>query len=138
MVVNKKILLEYFLKWRDLYFTDFLPVPKFVLTNHFNKIARFECILDPYNNNSMSDETIFFSKQFDYTEKQLDELMCHEMIHYYLCKSKIDLKCSHGECFMKMANIINEKFNLNIGEYVYGLSKKKGYSKFHNFFSFLD
>lgn len=137
MIVTKGILLARFLKWRDLYFSDFLDIPKFVLTKNFRHVARFECILNGCDD-SISDETIFFSTEYDYTDKQLDELMCHEMIHYYLCKAMIDTKCSHGFFFMNLAREINEKFLLNIDEYVYGLTKKDGYSRFHYFFSFLE
>lgn len=137
MIVTKGILLERFLKWRDLYFSDFLDVPRFVLTKNFMHVARFECTLN-FCDGSICDETIYFSTEYDYTDKQLDELMCHEMIHYYLCKARIDQKCSHGIFFMNMAKEINKRFLLNIGEYANGLVKREGYSKIRHFFSFLE
>ena len=137
MIVTKSILQQYFLKWRSQYFGFSLPIPKFVLTKKFKNVARFECMVNTYNK-STSDETIYFSTEYDYTEKQLDELMCHEMIHYKLCYDGTDPKCSHGMHFMNMAKDINRKFSLNIGEFVHGLNKKENYSKFHYFLSFLE
>ena len=84
MLVNEQILTEYFLKWCDLNFGYKLTLPKFKFTNNFKYVARFECNVD--SNNDISDETIFFSRQYDYTDHDLDNLMVHEMIHYYLCK----------------------------------------------------
>lgn len=136
MIVTKDILLQFFLKWRDLYFTNYLDVPIFVITKTFKRVARFECTLN--YDGSISDETIYFSNQFDYTERELNELMAHEMIHYYLCKSGMDRKCSHGKHFLTMANDINEKYLMNVEKYVYGLTKRKDYSKIRSILSFLE
>ena len=136
MLVNEQILTEYFLKWRDLYFGYKLTLPKFKFTNNFKYVARFECNVD--SNNDISDETIFFSRQYDYTDHDLDNLMVHEMIHYYLCKIKVDMKCSHDQCFLNMAKLINEKFHLNVSAYVYGLKFRPDYSRIRWFFSFLE
>jgi len=136
MLVDELILTQYFLKWRSNYFGFDLPIPKFKLTNNFNIVARFECNLDC--NNDMYDETIYFSRQYDYSGYDLDNLMVHEMIHYYLCMHKIDLRCTHGKSFKNMAKQINERFHLRVSKYVDGLTLRSDYSRVRKFFSFLE
>jgi hypothetical protein len=115
-----------------------LKTPKFVLTNNINKIASFECFVS-HDRLSIDCERITFSKQYDFTDSQIDDVLVHEMIHYYLCVSKVDMECGHGPKFMEMADLFNRTFYLNIMEYNDGtVRKKEGYSKLREFFSFLE
>jgi hypothetical protein len=40
--------------------------------------------------------------------------MVHEMIHYYLAYMGIDVDCTHGSEFKKMANDLNKQYGMNI------------------------
>ena len=53
---------------------------------------------------------------YDFTESQFVDIMCHEMIHYYLAYYGIDRKVKHGKDFNEMADRLNEKHHLHITE----------------------
>ena len=57
-------------------------------------------------------------------EKQFKDIMCHEMIHYYLAYCGEDRGCHHGKKFKEMANRLNRKYGLKITPYL-DLSKYK-------------
>jgi predicted SprT family Zn-dependent metalloprotease len=51
---------------------------------------------------------------YDFTPKQFEDILVHEMIHYYLAYFGIDKSCSHGREFKKMAKRLNQAYGLNI------------------------
>jgi predicted SprT family Zn-dependent metalloprotease len=57
---------------------------------------------------------IFITDYYDFTEKQFMDIMVHEMIHYYLAYIGEDMKCKHGKKFKKIAEKLNQTYNLNI------------------------
>ena len=57
---------------------------------------------------------IEISQYFDYPQKNVEEVLIHEMIHYYLCVNNIREKDPHGLYFMAVANGINKASDYNI------------------------
>ena len=55
---------------------------------------------------------------YDFTPKQFEDILVHEMIHYYLAYFGLDKSCSHGCEFKKMAKRLNETYDLNITKYL--------------------
>jgi len=51
---------------------------------------------------------------FDFTPKQFEDILIHEMIHYNLTYFGLDKSCSHGRKFKQMAKLLNETYGLNI------------------------
>ena len=49
-----------------------------------------------------------------FTLKQFEDILVHEMIHYYLAYFGVDKNCSHGREIKKMAKRLNETYGLNI------------------------
>lgn len=135
MIVNNYIITQTFLSWDDLCFGGELVLPRFQLTNCFNVLGHIEIPSDDTNNTVIS-----ISRQYDYTQHQLDNIMVHEMIHYYLYMVGRDTRCTHGKEFKKMAKDINSKFGLHVEQYVdiSHMKLRKDYSKLHKFFSFLE
>ena len=135
MIITNLLMTETFLTWCDLYFGDELLLPRFEVTKWYNRLGRVEIPSNDINNT-----TIFMSGEYDYTQRQLDSIMVHEMIHYYLYVTGRDTRCSHGKEFMKMANEINSKFGLEVKKYVdlRNYTLRKDYSKIRKFFSFLE
>ena len=60
------------------------------------------------------------SKYYNQTEKQYDETLIHEMIHYYIKYKHIEDTDSHGIEFKKIMNRINSMSDFNIT--IYGSS----------------
>lgn len=112
MIVNEQMLEQMFRECNREYFDHSLPMPRFVIIHRFFKYGQFSCMLD--DNNMTYDEEIQISDVFDYTESNLRDIMVHEMIHYHLVFEGIDLKCSHGKRFKKMAKEFNALYGLNI------------------------
>lgn len=57
---------------------------------------------------------IMISKYYNQTDKQYDETLIHEMIHYYIKYTGIHDNNSHGREFIKIMNRINNSSNFNI------------------------
>ena len=57
---------------------------------------------------------IEISQYFDYPQKNVEEVLIHEMIHYYLCVHNIREKDPHGLYFMAVAAGINKASDYNI------------------------
>lgn len=57
---------------------------------------------------------IMISKYYNQTDKQYDETLIHEMIHYYIKYTGIHDNNSHGREFVKIMNRINNSSNFNI------------------------
>ena len=61
---------------------------------------------------------------YDFTPKQFEDILVHEMIHYYLAYFGLDKRCRHGREFKKMANRLNQTYGLNVTKLL-DLSKYK-------------
>lgn len=54
------------------------------------------------------------STAFDLPQKMLEDVIIHEMIHYYIDYNKIKDTSAHGRVFKQMMNDINTAFNRHI------------------------
>lgn len=70
--------------------------------NLFGKIVRFEHF------------TLRISTVFDLTEPELEDVILHEMIHYYILVNGIKDSSAHGRVFRKMMNDLNLRFGRNM------------------------
>ncbi len=70
--------------------------------NIFGKIVRYEGF------------KIWISTAFNLEERELEDVIIHEMIHYYILFNKMRDTSPHGKIFRKMMNDINESSNRNI------------------------
>ena len=113
MVANIDNMKEVFVKCNRLFFDGKLPVPGFELAHTFKICANFSYCYGA-SGNDFSDPIIKFSDYYDFPEKVFVDVMCHEMVHYYLAFYGIDRKVEHGKDFRKMANSLNKKYRLHI------------------------
>lgn len=123
-----------FLYWNNAYF-GILPLPNFETTKWFRIMGRVEVSYDNYK-----DATIFMSEEYDYDQYDIDNIMVHEMIHYYLYLTGEDSIICHGKAFKRMAADVNTKFGLCVSKYYDTTFTPliEGYSKIRKFFSFLE
>jgi len=96
------------------YFEGKLPIPQFDLLHSYLLCGYFEYTKGGWFDRTLYNPTISITNYFDFTEKQFRDILCHEMIHYYLAYFGIDRGCHHGKEFKKMANRLNRKYGLNI------------------------
>lgn len=54
------------------------------------------------------------STSFDLTQRELEDVVIHEMIHYFIAVNGIRDTSAHGEVFRKMMRTLNENFGRNI------------------------
>lgn len=118
MVAKLVNLAETFNKCNNTYFEGKLPVPQFDLLHSFRTCGYFQYVKGSWLEKTLYDPTIFMTDYYDFTEKQFKDIMCHEMIHYYLAYVGEDRDCHHGKKFKKMAENLNRKYGLNVTPYL--------------------
>ena len=112
MVVSPHNIIAGFFIYNKDYFNGTLAIPKVKVNNSYKHIGRFYY---SYNRESRTMEpTIEMSRCYDFTDDQFQDILVHEMIHYYLAYYGIDRKVKHGQDFLNMANFLNQNYGLNI------------------------
>ena len=61
-----------------------------------------------------SDLKLRFSTKFDLPENELQDVIIHEMIHYYIHFKNLKDRSAHGPLFKNLMNQINKNFGRNI------------------------
>jgi predicted SprT family Zn-dependent metalloprotease len=59
-------------------------------------------------------QKIRISRYYDLTQRDIEEILIHEMIHYYLCYTGCTEKNKHGHSFQKLSREITRKSNYRI------------------------
>lgn len=96
------------------YFEGKLLFPQFGLLHSFRTCGYFNCRKGRWLDNSIYDPCISITDYYDFTKSQFVDIMCHEMIHYYLAYFGFDRRLRHGKEFTKMAEKLNRTYGLNI------------------------
>ena len=109
-------LIDKFYYFNHLIFEDKLPIPEIRQTTD---IYRAGCTISHIVRHADGTITrsgwiIRISVRFDSPESHFDNVLVHEMIHYYIGYNNLKDNDSHGELFVKMMNEINEKYGMNI------------------------
>ena len=136
MIADFNTMPQMFWECNEKYFNNELPTPKFDLINKTSILARFEFFKEK-KGVKIKHKKILFSDCYDFDEKVFENLMVHEMIHYYLAWNEVNNPCGHGKEFMEKANELNEKYGLNITKKVDASSFKKTENAPKSFFECL-
>ena len=125
MVANYDNMLDTFTSCNIKYFEGKLPAPMFDLLHSFRTCGYFHCDYEQvWFSKKLYNFCISITDYYDFTQKQFEDILVHEMIHYYLAYFGIDKSCSHGREFKKMAKRLNQTYGLNITKIV-DISKYK-------------
>ena len=124
MVANHDNMLDTFNLCNMEYFEGKLLFPQFKLLHSFRTCGYFQYTKGGWFDKTLYDPTIFITDYYEFTQKQFVDVMCHEMVHYYLAYIGLDRNCNHGKQFKKMAERLNKTYSLNITKTV-DLSKFK-------------
>lgn len=94
------------------YFGDSLPEPRFVVINARTILGQFVCSRRRgwgVFAGRPRDFTIKISGHFDMPEKEYQNVLLHEMIHYYIAYNRIKDTSPHGEKFRAIMKRLNEE-----------------------------
>lgn len=67
-----------------------------------------------YGRTVYSDFRLRVSTHFDLPENELEDIIIHEMIHYYIFVNRLKDKSAHGSLFRQMMKDINTRYGRNI------------------------
>lgn len=62
----------------------------------------------------LSDFKLRFNTRIDLSERELEDIILHEMIHYYIGYNQLDDSSAHGPLYRQIMNNINSKYGRNI------------------------
>jgi hypothetical protein len=115
MRITKKMLKRRFDEFNKKYFKEYLTEPKFVITGSRWTAGMFnsDLFIDTDEDGEryisyLGDIKIKLSKYLIKNSKILDNILLHEMIHYYGYYMNEDMHGEHGKFFHKMARKINK------------------------------
>lgn len=115
MVANIQNIQLAFNKCNEKYFEGKLPIPMFDLLHSFRTCGYCQCDYEQgWFSRTLYNFRISMTDYYDFTPKQFEDILVHEIIHYYLAYFGIDKSCSHGREFKKMAKRLNQAYGLNI------------------------
>ena len=97
MVANMVNMAEAFDRYNRTYFEGRLPIPMLNLLHSFRTCGYFQYTKGGWFDRTLYDPIIFMTDYYDFTEKQFKDILCHEMIHYYLAYIGEDRDCNHGK-----------------------------------------
>ena len=125
MIANSENIAYYFVYWNYVAFNNELPIPFCGVLHSYRTCGYFQCkYYGGWFSKTFYDFSISITDYYDFTDEQFNNILVHEMIHYYLTYTGVDRRCRHGKEFKKMAKELNKKCHLNITKYL-DISKYK-------------
>lgn len=131
MELTTSYLREHFADFNRRYFGGELPVPRFRVTNARTQLGQFSCrraavgaarwlpswwlrrkLAD--RQAPATDYQIKISEYYDVPEEEYQNVLLHEMIHYYIAYKGIRDTSSHGREFRRLMNWLNAEHGWHI------------------------
>jgi hypothetical protein len=110
MNITTDILTKYFQQFNHDYFADGLPLPRLVPSRSRTRLGSFSCKRKlTWRGRKLYDFTIRISTYYNMTERHMQNILLHEMIHYYIAYKHIHDTSSHGAEFERMMNWLNKE-----------------------------
>jgi intracellular sulfur oxidation DsrE/DsrF family protein len=110
MIVTKEWMSKWFDYFNKLYFGN-LPVPVLGLSRSKNRVG----VMKSSFAHQPRIYAIDMSTRYDMTERQAQNILLHEMIHYFIAYNGLKDSSPHGTLFRKYMNGLNDKFGWEIG-----------------------
>ena len=107
---------EKFDEFNKLIFGGELPRIPIVLGGATRVVGAFSCKVrrNFWGKKEYFDLKLRFSKKFDLPENEVEDVIIHEMIHYYIHFKNLKDKSAHGPLFKNLMNQINKTFGRKI------------------------
>lgn len=113
MIPTLEYLNSRFDHYNDMCFEGKLPKVTIELATSKHFLGKFA-----YRQNRLtrrySDVKIKINRRLDCDEALIDDTLIHEMIHYYIFVSRIKDTSAHGQAFVSIMNVINQKYGRHI------------------------
>lgn len=95
-------------------FSSSLPAPRFALSRSRGQMGRMQCDARRTPQGVTRTFTLACSVMFDFTEEQAQNVVIHEMIHYYIIYNGLRDSSPHGLIFRTIMERINKSTGRNI------------------------
>ena len=114
-----KITIEYltgeFQRFNRDYFENGLPLPRLVLSRSKTRLGSFACQRKlTWKGYRLSHFTIRISTYYNMSERQVQNILLHEMIHYSIAYRGLKDSSAHGIVFRGMMEVLNHKHGWEI------------------------
>ncbi len=110
MTVNIEWIAQQFELFNALYFDKVLPTPLFLVSKTKTKLGWFAHKKHLTIRGFRSyDYKIGMSTHYQFTERQAQNILLHEMIHFYIAFKNIKDKSAHGPVFKRLMNQFNQE-----------------------------
>lgn len=104
-----------FRQFNQAYFRNELPLPRFVLSKSKTRLGSFSCKRKlTCRGYRLTDFTIRLSVYYQMAEREVQNVLLHEMIHYYIAYTRTRDTSAHGVVFRQMMKELNEKHGWHI------------------------
>ena len=111
MTVNIEWIAQQFELFNALYFDKVLPTPLFLVSKTKTKLGWFvHKKRFTFRGFRSYDYKIGMSTHYHFTERQAQNILLHEMIHFYIAFKNIKDKSAHGPVFRRLMNQFNQEF----------------------------
>ena len=115
MTLTTDILRTWFRQFNTDYFGSELPMPRIVLSKARTRLGTMACkCTHRLMKRVYTDFTIRISTYYECTEREFQETLLHEMIHYYIMYKHIPDTSSHGKVFREMMHRLNSRYGWHI------------------------
>lgn len=117
MIATVPFARESFAKFNELCFGGELPEVPIVLSRARSFLGRMEyrAVKGLFGGiRGYQDFRMRISASFDLTAEEIEDVVLHEMIHYYIAFRNIKDTSAHGKAFRRMMNDINAKYGRNV------------------------
>lgn len=115
MQVSIEWMKNWFLRFNKDYFEGQLPLPRLRLSQSRTRMGSMSCKrkyhLGKYR---LTDFTIHLSNYYDLTERQFQNVLLHEMIHYMIAYIGFKDTSAHGIIFRRMMDYLNKNHGWEI------------------------
>lgn len=116
MKATIKYIEQKFEEFNILYFENKLPIPPIELCDTKSYLG--QCVFKRRKllNNKVEyyDFRLRINTRIDLPESDVEDIIIHEMIHYYIGFNQIKDKSAHGPIFKQIMNAINNQYGRNI------------------------
>jgi hypothetical protein len=111
MQVTKEWMERWFAQFNHDYFGDALPLPRLALSKSRTRLGSMSCKRQVRLFHSrLSDYAIHLSNYYDLSERQFQNVLLHEMIHYSIAYNGRKDSSPHGVVFRAMMEELNRKY----------------------------
>lgn len=107
---------QWFTTFNEQYFDCVLPLPRLALSRSKTRLGSMSCkrVTRLLRGTKFSDFTIRLSNYYDLSERDFQNILLHEMIHYHIAYTGVKDSSPHGVVFRRMAEVFNRKYGWNI------------------------